>query len=91
MGETIKGTTISGFDYEIDKDATDDYDLLIALRKMDDDGSFWQIDKCLEILFGKEQKEAYLEYLRKKDGRAKTTVIGDDLGGVFSEDGLKNS
>ncbi len=92
MGETRKGTTISGFDYEIEEDAFDDYDLLIALRKMDEQGSFWQADACLDILLGKEQKETYLQFLRDRDGRARTTVIVEDLGGLFTgEDAAKNS
>lgn len=91
MGETTKGTTISGFDYEIENEAFDDFDLLIALREMDEKGSFWKIDNCLELLFGKEQKEAYLTFVREKYGRARTTIITDDLGGLFASDELKNS
>lgn len=85
------GKTKSGFEYEISEEAMDDMELLECLQLMDEEGKFWVVGKCLNILFGEEQRLEYYNFLREKHGRVPVTVVAEDIGGIFSGDDLKNS
>ncbi len=87
----MEGKTKSGFEYNIPEEAMDDMELLECLQQMDDEGKYWAVGKCLDILFGKDQKKAYYDFLRAKDGRVRVTVVGEDLAAIFTGEGLKNS
>ncbi len=86
----MKGKTLSGFEYEILEEALDDMELLECLQQIDENGKFWSVGKCLDILFGKDQKDAYYKYLREKDGRVRISVVTEDLSSIFAGDELKN-
>ena len=69
----IKGTTTSGFEFEIEKEALDDYELIEMIAELDD-GKTSNLPKIYERLLGKEQKKALMEFLRK-DGRVSFTEM----------------
>lgn len=59
----MKGKTSSGFEYELDEAALDDYELLEDLCEMDA-GNVAKMSSMLNRLIGTEQKERLKEHLR---------------------------
>ena len=64
----MKGKTSSGFEYELDEAALDDYELLEDLCEMDE-GNVAKMSSMLNRLIGTEQKEHLKEHLRTENGR----------------------
>lgn len=69
----IKGTTESGFEYEIEAEALDDYELLESLTAIDR-GEAQEIFSVVDRLLGKEQKERLMKFLRK-NGRVSAKAV----------------
>lgn len=70
----IKGKTISGFEYEIEDEALDDYELLELLCELDS-GNVTGTGKAISLLLGSAQKEALKEHCRTESGRVSTTKM----------------
>lgn len=66
----IKGTTKSGFAFELNEELMDDFELVELYAKVDQNIIF--IGQLAEKLLGSEQKKALMEHLRK-DGKIKTS------------------
>lgn len=64
----IKGTTTTGFKFEIDEEVFNDYELLEALREIDTGNESAIVDVTNCMLTG-EQKEALKNHLRNEKGR----------------------
>ena len=64
----VKGTTKSGFSYEIDEGILDDYEFLEILFKIDE-GEVASSIKMVDMLLGKKQKERLKEHVRNEEGR----------------------
>lgn len=61
----IKGTTTSGFSYEIEKDSLDDYELFELIAS----GDFTAVPKVIERILGEEQKrDSWSLCAEKTDG-----------------------
>lgn len=73
----IKGTTTSGFNFEIKEDLLDDFELVELYAKVDK--SIIYIGDLAEKLLGVEQKKALAEHLRREDGRVSTTDMIKEL------------
>lgn len=69
--DLIKGTTESGFEFEIDRNALDDYELIEMISQLDD-GNTKNLPIIYEKILGTEQKRALIEHLRK-DGKTSFT------------------
>lgn len=61
----IKGTTASGFDFEIEESALDNWELLEALVDIDD-GHIGGAVHALKMLLGEKQFKALKEHCRDK-------------------------
>lgn len=70
----IIGKTESGFEYTIEDDALDDYDLLENMCEVDN-GNAGKITDVITGLLGKEQKEKLKNHLREKNGRVPTSKM----------------
>lgn len=81
----MKGTTKSGFAYEIDDAATDDMELFEAICEVDG-GSMNAIPRVLTMLLGQEQKKALYDHLRGKNGRVKASDVFSELEDIFQGD-----
>lgn len=64
----IKGTTKSGFKFQLADDALNDYELLEALREADTKDASAIID-AVNILLPEEQKKALKDHIRNEHGR----------------------
>lgn len=85
----LKGTTKSGFRYEINENVGDDYEVLKLLTKVENDGTllFELVDKIL----GKKQATNLENFLKKQDGYISTKKISQELIDIFnSAPKLKN-
>jgi hypothetical protein len=81
----IRGTTGSGFKYEIEDSALDDYELLEVLTEIDN-GESGNIPRMVELLLGKEQKDSLKKHC-KKDGRVSTKQMMQEITEILTSNG----
>lgn len=89
---TIKGTTKTGFKFELREELLDDYELVVLFGKANDD--IRHIDELAEHLLGSEQKKALIEHLRGENGTVKLSDMMNALADVeaaFPSPAGKNS
>ena len=79
----MKGKTSSGFEYELDEAALDDYELLEDLCELDD-GNSAKTTSVLNRLLGKEQKDRLKEHLRTESGRVPASKMMIEIGEIFN-------
>ncbi len=77
----IKGKTPTGFEYEIDKEALDDYEVLEKFGEMEGNPSV--ISQIIDKLLGVEQKEELKEHVRSESGRVSAKRMGEELNHIF--------
>jgi len=73
----IRGTTKSGFAFELDDKIFDDFDLIELYAAVNENPIY--MGKLAEKLLGKPQKEALLKHLRRADGIVHTTDVMNAL------------
>lgn len=64
----LTGTTGSGFQYTLDENVLDDYELLETLTSLDK-GDSGEVATMITLLLGREQKDALKEHLRNERGK----------------------
>lgn len=79
----MKGKTTSGFEYELDESALDDYELLEELCELDE-GDTSKTISVLNRLLGNEQKERLKEHLRMENGRVPASKMMLEMGEIFN-------
>lgn len=85
----IKGTTNTGFEYEIADDVIDDYELLEIFSELDKNPIL--LPTAVKKILGEEQKNRLLDHIRDKDGRAKMSAMEKEIINIFtSKKELKN-
>lgn len=86
----ITGKTASGFEYTIDDNVGDDYELLELMGDVRN-GDTLAIFQLISKILGKEQHQALKEHCRV-DGRVSTTRMNEEIVDIFaaSKD-VKNS
>lgn len=87
----MKGVTKSGFVFELEDEAFNDYEILEQLRAVDK-GDLTAIVDVVDTLFSEEQKNALKEHLRDKNGRVGMTEMIQEVAEILqtSQEG-KNS
>lgn len=78
----ITGKTKSGFEYTLDDNVTDDYELLEILIDIDN-GKYTGITDMVQRLLGDEQKEQLKEHLRRENGRISTKAMIAEVMEIF--------
>lgn len=78
----IRGTTGSGFDFEIDEDALDDMELLEDLCALDR-GELDALPAVLGRIIGTDQKKALYDHVRNEKGRVPTTAVVNEIKNIF--------
>lgn len=85
----IEGTTKNGFNFRIEEDIADDWEILEAIRKSNEDAAY-VIDVAEKVL-GNEQLEDLKEHCRE-NGKVRITRMSEALAEIFdSANTLKNS
>lgn len=78
----MKGTTESGFKFEIEEDALDDIELLEGLCALDR-GELDALPTVLERIIGTEQKKDLYNHVRNEKGRVPTTAVVNEIKNIF--------
>ncbi|MGT2800861.1 hypothetical protein Javan290_0020 [Streptococcus phage Javan290] len=86
----LKGTTESGFSFEISEERLDNYELLETMAEVDDNPLLYS--KVVKLLLGDEQAKKLKEHLRNENGFIPNALIGNEIRDIFeSVKELKNS
>lgn len=86
----IAGQTKSGFNFAINPEMLENYELIEILADIDENPLLFP--KLLNMLLGKEQKERLIEHIRTKSGIVPIESLKDEIGEIFLTSGeLKNS
>jgi len=85
----LKGTTESGFNYEIADESLNDYELFELISEVDDNPLL--LPKLVNKLLGTEQKNNLLNHVRTDDGRAPLDKISQEVMEIFRSKPIKNS
>lgn len=80
----ITGKTESGFEFELNEDYLDDYEMLEKIREIDE-GNITVITDVVPSLLGQEQKERLKEHIRKETGKVSIKDMVYELGQILSE------
>ena len=78
----MKGKTSSGFEYELNEEALDDYELLEDLCERDA-GKMSNMSRVMNRLIGAEQKERLKEHLRTENGRVPMSKMMIEIEEIF--------
>lgn len=82
MEEILKGKTESGFEYRIPKKRLKNFYLMRAASKMEK-GDFEAAEKMLNLLFGQEQAEKFLNHLEEGEDFLDSEVLFADIKSIF--------
>lgn len=86
----LKGTTKSGFNFELNEDDLDDYELFELIAGVSENQ--FLLPKLVVKLLGEEQKKRLLDHVRAPDGRVPLTVIDKEITDIFGmSKEIKNS
>lgn len=87
----ITGKTETGFEFSLDDDVLDDYELLEALVEVDN-GNEGQIIVAIDKLLGAEQKKLLKDHIRNKNGKVSAKAMMQEVAYIFkSTKQTKNS
>lgn len=87
----ITGKTESGFEFQLDEENLDDYELLENLCDIDN-GDVSKITIAANQLLGKEQMKALKEHVRNEKGRVSAAKMIEEITQIFkNQSGPKNS
>ena len=78
----MKGKTSSGFEYELNEEALDDYEILEDLCEMDA-GNMSKMSSVMNRMIGAEQKERLKEHLRTENGRVPMSKMMIEIEEIF--------
>lgn len=79
----FKGITKIGFEYEINKDTLDDWELFESLNDISNDNPLAIIDVAKKIL-GIDQYKKLKEFIREKEGKVSMTTMQDTIMEIFN-------
>lgn len=86
----VKGTTKSGFDFEIDERLAEDYRFIEAVIIADDNEStdlekLKAVFNICDFVLGKD-KDAFIEHIKKNnDGFVPLTIVKDEVAEIISK------
>lgn len=81
----IKGTTKSGFEFELEENAVDDYEFLEKVCEIDK-GNVSLITGAVSDLLGEEQKERLKEYIRDEKGKVSIKRMIEEFTEILQSD-----
>lgn len=87
----MTGTTKSGFEFDVNEAALDDYRLLKALNEVSD-GKTGKVTVIIEKLLGSDQEGRLMEHVESiNDGKCSATGMVAELNEIFEAIKAKNS
>lgn len=85
----LKGTTKSGFEYEVSDDAMNNFELIEVLAEVDTNPL--QLPRLVKMLLGDDQKKKLADHLRTETGTVPLDAISVEIMEIFQGGSLKNS
>lgn len=85
----LKGTTKSGFDYEVSDEAMNNFELIEVLAEVDTNPL--QLPRLVKMLLGDDQKKKLADHLRTESGTVPLDAISAEIMEIFQSGNLKNS
>ena len=88
----LQGKTKSGFEFTLDEERLDNYELLEALGELEE--NVYLLPKVIKLLLGKEQEKALKEHLKTEKGIVPSKIMEAELKEIFESVptlNLKNS
>lgn len=79
----LRGKTESGFEFELEEEVLDDWELLECFRNIDKGEAEYIIDAA-KILLGEEQYEKLKIFMKEKHGRVKSSLMAVEIANIFS-------
>ena len=76
------GKTSTGFEFTLEDNILDDYELLETLSEVDR-GEYGKVTEMVEKLLGKEQKEKLKEHVRNSSGRVSAAKLLEEVREIF--------
>lgn len=73
MAELLKGKTAAGFEYQVDPDTLNDMELMENLAEVDNNPLL--LPKVICAVLGEDQKKAFYDHYRNKNGKVPVDVI----------------
>ena len=83
--------TKSGFEYEIDPEVLDDWELIEDMQEMIESDDPMKSVHVFKKVLGDNQYNDLKEYLRNRDGRVKTSAMIQEFNSIFQGESLKKS
>lgn len=80
----ITGKTKSGFEFQLEDDALDDYELLEELCDIDN-GEITKIPHVSVMLLGNDQMNALKEHIRGENGRVSAKKMAGEIGEILTK------
>lgn len=78
----IRGTTKSGFQYNIDESRVDDMEFMEMIAEADDNPIV--VPKVIEHMLGKDQKQKLYDHLRTEKGNVPVEAMLNELEDIFT-------
>lgn len=78
----IKGTTTSGFDFQIEEHILDNMELLDTIVEADEDPAL--IPKIVNMILGKEDKKRLYDHLRTEHGNVPIMAVAAEIAEIFN-------
>lgn len=79
----LSGKTATGFEFNIEESALDDWELMEVLADIDE-GKTQKIGKAVKLLLGEVQADALKDHCRNEDGRVPATAMMTEVGEIFA-------
>lgn len=87
----ICGKTETGFEFELEEDVIDDYELIEELCALDE-GQYQHLPKALVRILGAEQTARLKEHVRNESGKVSADRLMNEIGSILTaEKATKNS
>lgn len=78
----LKGKTATGFEYEVEDQILDDYEIVEMLGDLEDNPLV--MPKLITKILGRDQLAELKEHLRDKNGVVSTTAMTKELESIFA-------
>mgnify|MGYP004553030185 CR=1 FL=1 len=78
----ICGKTASGFEFTLEEEVLDNYELLETLAEIDQ-GNYGKLTEMTTLLLGEEQKDSLKEHVRNDKGKISIKKMMDEISEIF--------
>lgn len=78
----LKGKTESGFEFELEDEVLDDWEILECFRNIDKGKTEYIIDAA-EMLLGEAQYKRLKSFIKERYGRIKASIMATEVANIF--------